>query len=218
MSEEVTPVKDVFHNGWGCVRILSEPNIRKAPGQQNSQTSTLSMVSLTSASESESEPPPPHGAQEPTRPTPENQDSPPLSEATYTWGTHDPAGFSSSLDEAYEEAVHWRPNLFKLPYGKAGKSFTSELARLYSAFASGSALESIALKATVVLPILMLQKPSAKSKLKDHIACLDRRLITWQTGYLQDLILEGRTIQRRIPKPTRGIRNQENIARSFAKI
>ena len=57
-------------------------------------------------------------------------------------------------------------------------------------------MEGIALKAAVelVLPILVLQKPSAKSKAKEHSVCLERRLKTWQEGDLCDLRLEGRTI------------------------
>ncbi len=74
--------------------------------------------------------------------------------------------------------------------------------------------QSYALKATVVLLILMLQKPSAKSKMKDHIAS-GQTLNHVAKGDLQDLV---RTIQRWIPKPTRGIRNQEHIARSFANL
>ena len=40
-------------------------------------------------------------------------------------------------------------NLFKVPLGNVGKSFVAELSRLYNAFASGSALESIVLMATI---------------------------------------------------------------------
>lgn len=58
-------------------------------------------------------------------------------------------------------------NLFMVPYGKAVKSFVSELARLFKAFATASALESIALKAATLMPILLLQKPVSKSKAKD---------------------------------------------------
>ena len=61
-----------------------------------------------------------------------------------------------TLNAAYAEAVHWKMNLFKVPYGKAGKSFVSELARLFKAFATGSALESIGLKAATLMPILLL--------------------------------------------------------------
>jgi len=40
-------------------------------------------------------------------------------------------------------------NLFKVPLGNVGKSFVAELSRLYNAFASGSALESIVLIAAI---------------------------------------------------------------------
>ena len=57
--------------------------------------------------------------------------------------------------------------------GRAGKCFVSELVRLYKAFASNSAMECIALKAAVVLPVLMQQKPSTKLKAKEHSACFE---------------------------------------------
>jgi hypothetical protein len=62
----------------------------------------------------------------------------------------------------------------EVPVAKSGKEFVRELSRLFSAFASASSMESIALKATVVMPILLLQKPHRRSKTKDHIACLER--------------------------------------------
>ena len=43
-------------------------------------------------------------------------------------------------------------------------------------YAEGCALESVALKAAMVMPSLVLQKPHAKSKMKDHVTHLDRRL------------------------------------------
>ena len=113
--------------------------------------------------------------------------------------------------------MHWKLNLFKVPYGKAGKSFVSELARLFKAFATSSALESIALKAATLLPVLLLQKPSHKSKAKDHITCLERRLDTWQEGDLQELLREGRAIQQRIPKASQSS-NDEKVSRSFANL
>ena len=141
----------------------------------------------------------------------------PVNESTFTWGSCDSATFTNSLNAAYDEAVHWRPNLFKVPYGKAGKSFVSELTRMYKAFATSSAMESIAMKAAVVLPILLLQKPSAKSKAKDHSACLQRRMITWLDGNLNDLVSEGRTIQQHFHK-SRQKYSEQRLARSFANL
>ena len=52
---------------------------------------------------------------------------------------------------AYDEVVHWRPNVFFIPFGKAGKLFAKEFARLYQAFAEDTALSSIALMGCSVL-------------------------------------------------------------------
>ena len=55
-----------------------------------------------------------------------------------------------------------------VPFGKAGKCFVLELARLYQAFVGDSALHSIALMACSVMQPLLLQKPCKRSKAKDH--------------------------------------------------
>ena len=78
-----------------------------------------------------------------------------------------------------------------------GKRFVLELARLFQAAEEGSSSESIALKAAFTLCSLVLQKPSRNSKNKDHISCLERRMNKWNDGHLNDLVLEGRTIQQR---------------------
>ena len=99
------------------------------------------------------------------------------------------------LISAYDEVVHWGPNVFLIPYGKAGKHFIKELARLYQAFAEDTALSSIALMACSVLQPLLLQKPYKQSKAKDHSAHLLRRLELWNQGSFDALIKEGRCIQ-----------------------
>ena len=97
--------------------------------------------------------------------------------------------------------------------------FTSELARLYKSFATCSALESIALKAATLMPILLLQKPVCKPKAKDLTSCLERRLNTWSKGDLIELMREGRTIQQRIPRPKSSqSMKSEHLARSFANL
>ena len=59
------------------------------------------------------------------------------------------------LDHAYSVVVHWRRNVFAVPSGKAGTGFVSELSRLFLAYAEGSALESIALKAAMTMCALL---------------------------------------------------------------
>jgi hypothetical protein len=102
-----------------------------------------------------------------------------MADPNFTWGDLDSAKFTELLDTAYEEVVKWRRNCFRVPQGNAGKAFTNELARLFNAFATGSTMESIALKEASVLPLLLLQKPHQKSKQWDHISCLERHMRLW---------------------------------------
>ena len=74
----------------------------------------------------------------------------PVANPTFMWGSLSADVFTSTLDSIYSKVVHWRRNTFVVPYGKAGSSFVSELSRLFSAFASASALESVAMKVASV--------------------------------------------------------------------
>ena len=40
----------------------------------------------------------------------------PAVEPTFTWGSYDSAAFIHSLNAIYDEVVHWKLNLFKVPY------------------------------------------------------------------------------------------------------
>ena len=117
----------------------------------------------------------------------------------------------------YDEVVHWRKNCFKIPLGNVGKSFVAEMSRLYTAFVATSTLECIALKATVILPILVLQLPNRRSKPKEHAACLERRMKAWKNGDLESLVNEGRTIQLRLPR-LKNTQSDSNLARTFANL
>ena len=59
-------------------------------------------------------------------------------------------------------------------------------------------LKNISLKAVHVMPALLLQKPEKKSKTKDHIKALERRLKLWDEGNLLELLFEGSAIQERL--------------------
>ena len=103
------------------------------------------------------------------------------------------------------------------PFGKAGKGFVLKLSRLLTAYAEGSALESIALKASTVLFVLLLQKPFHRSKQKDHLACLERRLLSWKKVDIAELMWEGHSLQSRLIKSDRRDTGG-NLARSFSKL
>ena len=132
-----------------------------------------------------------------------------MNTTVFSWGIHNADDFSHALEAIYSEVVHWRLKCLQVRLER------SLCVPLFSAFASASSMESIALRAAIVLPILLLQKPHRKSKAKEHAECLERRLRIWKEGNLNDLVLEGRTIQSCLPKfnsPTA----KQNLSRSFA--
>ena len=79
------------------------------------------------------------------------------------------------IDEAYDEIIHWKCNIFLLPSGSVGKLFVREIASLLQAFASGSTMEYIALKASFVMQILLLQNLAKKARMlpiwRDDLSC-----------------------------------------------
>ena len=111
----------------------------------------------------------------------------------FIWGDMDEDTFSRTIKTACKEVVHWRRNLLKVPSGKTGKAFVRELARLFQAYAEGSAMESVALTCVMTMPALLLQKPFQSSKVREHVSCLKRRLKAWSDGKIDLLLHEGRT-------------------------
>ena len=136
------------------------------------------------------------------------------------WGTHTYQEFADAVDVAYSQIVDWRSNLFMVPSGNSGKHFIENLTKLFTAYAQESAHEPFAFKAAMVMPALVLQKPNSKSKTKDHIACLTRRLSTWENGDIALLLKEGNQIQRHLPT-SMGIHKKDDdasLARTFTKL
>ena len=100
--------------------------------------------------------------------------------------------FVAEINAAYEETVKWRKNLFLLPIpsGKASKAFIREMTYWLEQFNRDSDFCGIALKVFMLLPNLLLQKPSRNSKAKEHLVKLGERLEIVQTcnGVLHALI------------------------------
>ena len=94
-----------------------------------------------------------------------------LNAPNFRWGGIDGAAFSVKVDKAYEEVVHRKCNLFEIPRGQVGTEFAHELSCLLDAYSDATALEGIALKASMILPLLLLQRPHPRSKPKDHTRC-----------------------------------------------
>ena len=143
----------------------------------------------------------------------------PITATNFHWGDMTGEEFSQTINTYYEEIVHWKKNIFKIPSGKAGKAFVIELARLLRSYSDDSAMEGIALKAAMTMPALLLQKPHTRSRAKEHTSHLDRRLRLWTAGKLHELIHEGRTIQQNHSRNHhRGRKPTQQTARIFAKL
>ena len=97
------------------------------------------------------------------------------------------------INWCYSRAAHWIPNLLVIPCGKHGKLFIKELTRPFCLYSEDSAIECLALKATFVFPILVLQKPHRRSKVRDHVNALDQWLKLWNDGLFEDLLKKGNT-------------------------
>ena len=122
-------------------------------------------------------------------------DEPSTQSVQYIWGKYKDHEFEKNLSQVYEIVVFWRKILFLLPSGKAGRKFIGEVSRLMSEWLHDSPLKDIAFKAIMVMPSLLLQKPSQKSKSKDHLRALERRLELWESGEVVELLTESVTIQ-----------------------
>ena len=93
----------------------------------------------------------------------------PMSAAGFTWGQLCASDFSQALQATYSEAATWRRNIISVPSGQARKKFVHELARLYQAFADSPAIEPVALRAAMVMPLLVLQRPLDTPSRKDLV-------------------------------------------------
>ena len=107
-------------------------------------------------------------------------------------------GITKLIKETYNEVTTWRKNLFMLPRGKAGTDFIREKTRLLYLFINDTRWSRVALALVHIFSPLMLQKPSSKSKARDNAAYLQKRLNLWTEGKIDELIAEGREIQKRL--------------------
>ena len=68
----------------------------------------------------------------------------------------------------------------------------------------------------MILPALLLQKPSKTSKAKDHGNKLEIRFQLWKDGNILDLLREGRTIEERLRNPKS--ENKRDKAKKFSNL
>ena len=66
------------------------------------------------------------------------------------------------------------------------------------------------------MPNLLLQKPSQKSKSKDRLSALGRKMEFWESGELMELLKEAETIQKCL-KTTNTASTINEISKKFSR-
>ena len=162
----------------------------------------------------------PHESGRPPFPPPLPEIHPSEREANSSkWnGTIDLNDFAIELEMAYQSIVHWKQNIFRVPSGKVGQMFVYELAKLFKAYGESNGIHSVAIKCAMVLPALLLQKPHPRSKDKENIAVLRRRLESWISGDIKSLLHEAQSIQNRLRPRLSHQDNESKLARTFSNL
>ena len=80
------------------------------------------------------------------------------------------------ISRTYNTITMWRKNVFLLPRGKAGTNLIKELTRLLYLFIDNTKWTRLGISLVHIFLPLMLQKPSSKSKARDHAKYLEKRL------------------------------------------
>jgi hypothetical protein len=135
----------------------------------------------------------------------------------FKWGSTNGADFIKFVEKAYEKVAFFKRNIFMVPSGKVGKQFVLAKAKLYESFTQGHACEGIAHKALAIMEHLLLQKVNVKSRSKDHVKTLSRRLELWQKGDVPSLLEEAVFLQKRLPEK-RSKLSDDKVARIFSKL
>ena len=86
----------------------------------------------------------------------------------------------------FEEAVHWRPNLMKVPTNGISKEFVRELSTRLEHFNDDTPYHCIATKTFMILPALILQKPCSNIKSSGYADLLNKRMGWWRDRDFSD--------------------------------
>ena len=98
--------------------------------------------------------------------------------------------------------------------GASGKKFINKITRLFNQWTNYAPLKKTAVKGIHVMPALFLQKSSRKSKARDHVIALKRRLELWDKGNINKLLDKGKEIQERLPSINTAM-NLQKISMKF---
>ena len=121
------------------------------------------------------------------------------------------------VDNTYREIVGWSANnLFEPPKCAATTKLIKEMVFLLNNYNQDTPLAPLALKIFFILPKLFFQKTHKKSKTRENVKAVTRRIDLWQTNNLDELLEEARTIQNRLPRLHHTNTHNVDKARNFA--
>ena len=87
----------------------------------------------------------------------------------------DKVNFAVTINEIFDDTIHWKKHLFLVPSGKARKDFLKLMTDRMQKCNTDCTFQFLAMKVLNTLPKKLL-KPSATSKAKDHSLALEQRL------------------------------------------
>ena len=125
--------------------------------------------------------------------------------------------YQEEIENAVNDLVHWKRNLFDLPKEAPGKAFIYELTKQIKEWCSKSPNRDICLKVLMVMSSLMLQRTSNKCKMSEIKSHVERRLNHWKNKDVEGLLNETRTIQKRLSQQQKP-QSTEEKAKIFAKL
>ena len=87
----------------------------------------------------------------------------PTCPSVLSWSCSSQDVFCAAIESVYEKVVHWRQNVFNVPFAAHGAAFIEELADIINGFAEGTSVKQIAWKAITVACHVLLQKPTDRN-------------------------------------------------------
>ena len=110
-----------------------------------------------------------------------------------------------------------KKNFVLLPTGQCGKDYTKLVTEWIQHFTKeDDSFKMIAMKVVMILPTMMLQKPSATSKAKDHSKALTERLQMWKDGKIEEIWKDNCIIQKKLSQHPR--KSASDIVRVVSKL
>ena len=120
------------------------------------------------------------------------------------------------VDGAYSEIVTWSSNnLFEPPMCNGTSFMIKQMTQIINNYNQDTFLAPIALKVQAIIPHLFLNKTQPKSKHRENIQAVNRRMELWRQERVDQLLDEAKALQQRNINSGRGHNGTEDEARIF---